>query len=186
MHINITSLLSLDMFPLSHSAAEGGQDAGRNTWKASQETAAGIKPPLLDTEEKLQAIRDFARSSGGWTREEIEAWPPEEINALFLQWVAGDTRLCPALIDGVTFYERNGEWWYDHENTPEDETGPFERRTDAYAQAASEHYRAGCYPRADSLEEIDWEEMEVMASAGHISGNLYNGSDDQIYFYLGN
>jgi hypothetical protein len=186
MEINITSLLSLDMFPLSHSAHEGGQDAGRNSWKASQEKASEIRPPLLDTEEKLQAMRDFARSSGGWTREEIEAWPPEEINALFLQWVARDTRLCPATLEGVTFYERNGEWYYDHEDTPEEETGPFESRSEAYSQAASEHYRAGCYPSADSLEETDWEETEAMASAGQISGNMYKGSDNQVYFYLGN
>ena len=185
MQINITSLLSLDMYPLNHSQHEGGQDAGRNSWKASQETAAEIQPPLLDTEEKLQAMRDFARESGGWTQEEIEAWPPEEVNALFLQWIAGDTRESPALLEGVTFYERNGEWWYDHENTPDEETGPFETRTDAYAQAASEHYRAGCYPSADSLEEIDWAEAEMMASAGKISGNMYKGSDDQVYFYLG-
>jgi hypothetical protein len=186
MHINITPLLSLDMFPLSHSAAEGGQEAGRNSWKASQETSAEIQPPLLDTEEKLQAMRDFARSSGGWTREEIEAWPPEEINALFLQWIAGDTRQCPAMLEGVSFYEKGSEWFYDHTDTPDEETGPFETRSEAYAQAASEHYRAGCYPSADSLEEIDWEEAEMMASAGQISGNLYKGSDDQIYFYLGN
>ena len=186
MHINITSLLSLDMYPLSHSRHEGGQDAGRNSWEASQETAAEIQPPLLDTEEKLQAMRDFARESGGWTKEEIEAWQPGEINALFLQWVAEDTRLCPAMLEGVTFYEKGSEWYYDHTDTPDEETGPFESRTDAYAQAASEHYRAGRYPRADSLEEIDWEEMEVMASAGRISGNMYKGSDGQVYFYLGN
>jgi hypothetical protein len=47
---------------------------------------------LLDTEDKLEAMRDFARSSGGWTREEIAAWSAEEVNALFLQWVAGDVR----------------------------------------------------------------------------------------------
>ena len=90
MYIEITSLLELDCFPLSHSRAEGGDNAGRNTWHASKEQAK--ETPLLDTEEKLEAMRDFARSSGGWTREEIAAWSAEEINALFLQWVAGDVR----------------------------------------------------------------------------------------------
>lgn len=90
MYIEITSLLELDCFPLSHSRAEGGDNAGRNTWNASK--AQADKTPLLDTEEKLEAMRDFARSSGGWTREEIAAWSAEEINALFLQWVAGDVR----------------------------------------------------------------------------------------------
>lgn len=90
MEIDITSLSDLDCFQLSHSRAEGGQDAGRNTWNASKAQAA--ETPILDTEEKLQAMRDFARSSGGWTAEEIAEWSAEEINALFLQWVAGDCR----------------------------------------------------------------------------------------------
>jgi hypothetical protein len=90
MYIEITSLLELDCFDLSHSRAEGGENAGRNTWNASK--AQAKETPLLDTEEKLEAMRDFALSSGGWTREEIAAWNAEEINALFLQWVAGDVR----------------------------------------------------------------------------------------------
>ena len=80
----------MDCFPLSHSIAEGGENAGRDTWNASKEKAREI--PLLKTPEELQAMRDFARSSGGWTREEIEAWPDSELNALFLQWIAGDVR----------------------------------------------------------------------------------------------
>ena len=92
MEIDITSLLDMDCFQLSHSRAEGGQDAGRNTWNASKAAAAEMRPPLLDTEEKLQAMRDFAESSGGWTADEIAEWSAEEVNALFLQWVAGDCR----------------------------------------------------------------------------------------------
>jgi hypothetical protein len=90
MEIDITRLSDLDCFQLSHSRAEGGENAGRNTWNASKAQAA--ETPLLDTEEKLQAMRDFARSSGGWTAEEIAEWSAEEVNALFLQWVAGDCR----------------------------------------------------------------------------------------------
>jgi hypothetical protein len=37
-------------------------------------------------------MREFAASSGGWTREEIAEWPDSELNALFLQWIAGDVR----------------------------------------------------------------------------------------------
>jgi hypothetical protein len=131
MYINITSLLELDCFDLSHSRAEGGENAGQNTWNASK--AQANKTPLLDTEEKLEAMREFARSSGGWTREEIAAWNAEEINALFLQWVAGDVR------------------------------------------------EAG----ADSLDGIDWEEYEKMATEGRVSSNLSRGDDGQISFYLG-
>ena len=92
MEIDITSLLETDQFALSHSRAEGGQDAGPNTWRASLDAAT--ETPLLDTPEKLQAMRDFARESGGWNAEEIAAWTDQEVNALFLQWVAGDCRQC--------------------------------------------------------------------------------------------
>ena len=90
MEIDITSLLDLDAWELSHSAAEGGWTSGRDCWKASQ--LAAEEHCLLDNEEKLQAMRDFARSSGGWTKTEIERWTPTEVNALFLQWVSGDIR----------------------------------------------------------------------------------------------
>lgn len=47
---------------------------------------------LLDTEEKLEAMRDFVASSGGWDKQEIAAMDSQHLNALFLQWVAGDCR----------------------------------------------------------------------------------------------
>lgn len=88
MEINITKLTGPDMFNFSHSVAEGGQHAGMNTW-----TSALIEDcNLLSTEEALQAMRDFAKESGGWSEEEIEEWSDEELNALFLQWIAGDCR----------------------------------------------------------------------------------------------
>lgn len=90
MKIDITSLLNLDAWELSHSAAEGGWTSGRDCWKASK--LAAEEHCLLDTEEKLRAMRNFAEESGGWTKEEIEAWTPTEVNALFLQWIANDTR----------------------------------------------------------------------------------------------
>ena len=90
MEIEITSLLETDCFPLSHSVAEGGENAGRNTWNNAKEQAG--ETPLLKTPEELQAMRDFARSSGGWTCDEIAEWSDQEINALFLQWIAGDVR----------------------------------------------------------------------------------------------
>jgi hypothetical protein len=90
MEINITTLLDLDCWQISHSRHEGGQEAGRNTWRAAIGQAE--ETPLLNTEEELQAMRDFARSSGGWDKEEIAAWSHTEVNALFLQWIAGDCR----------------------------------------------------------------------------------------------
>ena len=81
----------MNCFTLSHSIAEGGENAGQNTWNAAKKQALN-SPPLLNTPEKLQAMRDFARESGGWNREEIAAWSENELNALFLQWIAGDVR----------------------------------------------------------------------------------------------
>ena len=88
MEINITQLVNEDLFQFSHSRAEGGQNAGENTWQA----AMNGPRPLLDSEEKLQAMREWARSSGGWTKEEIAEWSENEIQALFLQLVSGDVR----------------------------------------------------------------------------------------------
>jgi hypothetical protein len=90
MEINISSLLELDCWNLSHSRMEGGQNAGPNTWRAAKEQAE--ETPLLDTPEKLQAMRDFALDAGAWDSEEVERWTDTEVNALFLQWVAGDVR----------------------------------------------------------------------------------------------
>lgn len=180
MEIEITSLLETDQFALSHSAAEGGQSAGQDTWRASLDAAA--ETPLLDTPEKLQAMRDFALSSGGWDAEEIAAWSNHEVNALFLQWIAGDCRQCPAILEGVEFKEREpDDGWYHSSDEWEYETGPFESRSDAYHDAAPQRE-----PRADSLDEIDWPEYEVQANAGRISGNISRADDGRIFFYLGN
>jgi hypothetical protein len=35
------------------------------------------------------------------------------------------------------------------------------------------------------LDEFDWEEYEERAEEGSISGNIFKGDDDQIYYYLG-
>jgi hypothetical protein len=155
-------------------------------------------------------MRDFARSSGGWNDEECAAWTPQEVNALFLQWVAGDVRQCPAILDGVEFEERtvsesyweglrdeNGalvspdgntfidagtvQWFYPDPTNDGMEFGPFNSRSEAY-----EHHTGGRGHTADSLEEIDWPEHETQAREGRISGNLFRSDDGAIYFYLGN
>jgi hypothetical protein len=90
MEIEITSLLEMHAPDLSASRMELGDDAGRITWQAAKEQAE--ETPILNTPEKLDAMRDFARASGGWDAEEVAAWDAEEVNALFLQWIAGDVR----------------------------------------------------------------------------------------------
>lgn len=180
MEIEITSLLEIYQFALSHSAAEGGENAGPETWQASLEQAS--ETHLLDTPEKLEAMRGFARSSGGWDDEEIAAWTPQEVNALFLQWIAGDVRECPAKLEGLTYEERGGEWFHTSEDEPDMETGPFESLTDAYEDASPGHG----FSTADSLEEIDWQVTEAAQSEGNCPSNLFHADDGRIYFYLGN
>ena len=94
MEIEITSLFTGESpfvpFDLSNNRATLGDNAGQLTWNASLECADEVT--LLDTEEKRAAFREFVGDSGGWTREEIAAWSDLDLNALFLQWVAGDVR----------------------------------------------------------------------------------------------
>lgn len=88
MEINITQFYN-DANPATYSAsmAELGDNAGRITWN----NAMGA-PALLDTPDKLEAMRAWAKSSGGWDDAEIAAWSDLELNALFIQLVSGDIR----------------------------------------------------------------------------------------------
>jgi len=91
MEIDITSfVLYSEPFDFAHSRAEGGPNAGKNTWRNAMKEA--WEHPLLKTDDELDALRAWAQSSGGWDEEEIAAWSPKECNALFIQIVSGDLR----------------------------------------------------------------------------------------------
>lgn len=92
MEINITRFFT-DAAPMDYSAsvAEIGNNAGRDTWNAACDDAADYGP-MLDTPDKLDAMRAWAKSSGAWDAAEIAAWSDIEVNALFIQFVAGDMR----------------------------------------------------------------------------------------------
>jgi hypothetical protein len=93
MELDITQFFS-DAAPMDYSAsqAEIGASAGADTWRAACDDSEDY--PLVDTDEKRDAFRTFVRSSGGWNDDEINAWSDTELNALCLQWVAGDMREC--------------------------------------------------------------------------------------------
>ena len=98
------------MWPLSHSCAEGGQNAGAETWRAAQEAAN--EHCLLNTPDKLESFRDWLKTWGAWSDEEIAAMGNSDLNALFLQWVAGDTREAGAdSLDEIDWseYEKRAE-----------------------------------------------------------------------------
>ena len=92
MEIDITDFFNeADPAEYSASRAELGVNAGKITWAAAKERAA-VPPQLLDTEDKLDALRDHVKGFGAWSREEIAAWDAVECNALFIQMVSGDMR----------------------------------------------------------------------------------------------
>lgn len=93
MQINITQFYR-EACPMDYAASvvEIGQNAGRDTWQAAKEDANDWN--MLNTDEKRQAFREWVKETGGWDDEGIAAWSNLELNALFVQWVAGDIREC--------------------------------------------------------------------------------------------
>ena len=90
MQIDITAIKDMDCWNLAHSRAEGGENAGAETWQAAMREAEETK--LLNTSELLDEFRDYVRELGAWEAEETDAWNPTECNALFLQFLAWDVR----------------------------------------------------------------------------------------------
>lgn len=108
MEIDITDFVrNADPAEYSASVAERGISAGRETWS----NALGDRPPMLTTAAHLDALRAWARDSGGWERAEIAAWDDEECNALFVQIISGDLRTLESLAsddDGEVDWEEAG------------------------------------------------------------------------------
>jgi hypothetical protein len=99
--VNVTRLITdLDPAEISGSIAERGKNAGPETWANAK--AAATEAPLLDPADR-DAVRGFFQGFGAWEPEEIAAWTDAELDALVLQYAAGDLRevqsLCPG--DGL-------------------------------------------------------------------------------------
>ena len=91
MELNITKFYrETTAKDYSASVAEIGANAGHDTWRAACEDSPDYM--ILDTDDKLQAMREHVRGFGAWTDEEINAWSDIELNALLLQMIAGDIR----------------------------------------------------------------------------------------------
>lgn len=89
MEIDITNFFySCAPIDFSASAFEIGQDAGRITWQAALEETRDTV--LLSTDEEKEAFRNFI--SGFWSREEVDSWNDDELNALCIQFIAGEMR----------------------------------------------------------------------------------------------
>lgn len=99
MEIDITKFFhESDAFEFSASVAERGTNADRDTWRNA--VTEGTNAPLLTTEEQLDALRQWAKESGGWDAEERAAWSDAECNALFIQIISGDMRELESLCMG--------------------------------------------------------------------------------------
>lgn len=95
--INVTCLVEdVSPFDLSHSIAEGGKNAGPETWAASLQAAR--EHPVLAIED-YDDVRKYFKGFGAWEEAEINLWDKDQINAMVLQYAAGDLRevqsLCP-------------------------------------------------------------------------------------------
>lgn len=174
------------MFPFSQSEVEGGPSAGPDTWRA----ALNGPRPLLNTPEEFQAMRDLAKSSGGW-EDEIADWEENEIQASFLKLIAGDVRNSPGILEGVIFEEKPNPTAFqgDVETFWQATCGgivhaPFSTRSEAYQAASNELVGWDQQRRASSLSDIDWLEFEAKSQAGIISGNIFRFDDGQIFYTL--
>lgn len=100
-YVNVTRLISdIDPAELSASVAERGPDAGPETWGNARSEATAR--PVIDPADRA-AVSEFFAGFGAWDREEIAAWSAADLDALVLQYAAGDLRevqsLCPG--DGL-------------------------------------------------------------------------------------
>lgn len=113
MEINVTKFYKYaDPATYSASAAELGDNAGRITWQAAKDADFN----LLDSADKLQAMREWAKSAGAWSDAEIAAWSDVELNALFIQLVSGDMRESEGMnweeYEGAIFEGVGGQIYY--------------------------------------------------------------------------
>lgn len=93
---NVTRMFSnIDPCNVSASKAELGPSAARLTWDNAMRIA-GQAPSWLESpiEDACEAMRAWAKESGGWEPEEIAEWSEQECLALFVQNIAGELRTC--------------------------------------------------------------------------------------------
>jgi hypothetical protein len=106
--LDVTHLVrEADCFGFSASMAEAGPTVARDTWQNAK--AEAEDSPLLSAEQ-LDEAREWFREFGAWGREELAAMSADELNALLIQFVAGDIReaqsLCPSdNDDGIDWQE---------------------------------------------------------------------------------
>lgn len=113
MEINITKFYR-EATPNDYSAsvAEIGNNAGPDTWRAANDDSAEYF--ILDTDEKREAFRDYIRGFGAWDESEITGFSDTALNALCIQFVAGDLREhgLDSESGGTCFTGTDGEFYF--------------------------------------------------------------------------
>lgn len=109
MELDITEFFT-NAAPMDYSASamEFGQDVGAITWRHACEDSPDYM--MLDTDEKRDDFRRYAKGFGAWTEEEIAAWSDIELNALCIQMIAGDIREAGLMADS------DDTDWQEYEN----------------------------------------------------------------------
>lgn len=92
MELDVTHMVENadDMPELFGSVAELGQNAAKYTWNNAK--AYAEDKPLLTNDDMRDNAREFLKGFGAWEAEEIAAWTDTELNALIVQFIAGDIR----------------------------------------------------------------------------------------------
>lgn len=111
--IDITDFFN-NAAPMDYSASpcEIGQNAAADTWRAACDDSEDYM--MLSTPELREEFRDYVKGFGAWDEEEIAAWTDLELNALFIQMVAGDMR------EGDLEPESDSEAWESYRRRAEE------------------------------------------------------------------
>jgi hypothetical protein len=92
MDIDVTEFWRMsdsELMEFSASIAEMGECAGKHTWNHAKQEAE--RKPLVG-EEGYQELREYFVEFGAWSEEEIATWDGQTLNALLVQFIAGDIR----------------------------------------------------------------------------------------------
>ena len=124
MEINVTRIMNeTELTDFSDSIFNSGLDnIGQITWRNA--CAEMKSDPLVTTAEQLSDLADWIADFGAWSDEEIQGMSDAELNALLLQFVAGEGQRYQEAEEnddldsylenegGNLWRDDNGQWWF--------------------------------------------------------------------------
>lgn len=123
MELNVTRLIDENCEQFSASRMELGDHAGEITWNNALQYT---KEYPLVTGDQLDAVRQYLAGFGAWTKQELSYMSDNEVNALLLQFIAGDIRemencesyeeyeqgCMQGTYSGALYRGDDGQWYY--------------------------------------------------------------------------